>query len=155
MRPYSTISLAIYGSILNLDVPSRPYPSPTSFPVPQIPSVDDMLSGAAWKDMPSSAIGGPGPYIPKLLLGIRDTQEQREARLRTHEKERRAQEIRNGLLAVEMLRKEGLITEQVAAELESKVEDDEGKSVSNPAEIAFINQIGPLLIAGLSNVSVS
>ena len=125
MQPYTTISLAIYGTVLTLDVP-RPYPSPTSFPFPQVPSVDDMLSGAAWKDVPSSSIGGPGPYIPKMLLGIRDTQEQREARLRYYEKERRTDEIRNGLLAVNMLRKEGVISEQVAVELESKVHDDGG-----------------------------
>ena len=126
MTPYNTISLVIHGTILNLDVP-RTYPSPTAFPFPQIPSVDEMLSGAAWKDIPSSTVGGPGPYIPKLLLGIRDTQEQRETRLRFYQEQKRANEIRNGLLAVKMLRREGLVSDEVARELESKVHDDEGK----------------------------
>jgi len=129
MTPYNTISLVIHGTILNLDVP-RPYPSPTSFPFPQIPSVDEMLSGAAWKDIPSSTVGGPGPYIPKLLLGIRDTQEQRETRLRFYQEQKRANEIRNGLLAVKMLRREGLVSDEVAQELESKVHDDEGKALT-------------------------
>jgi len=125
MSPYTTISLAIYGTVLSLDVP-HPSSSPSGFPFPQVPSVDDMLSGAAWKDVPSSSIGGTGPYIPKMLLGIRDTKEQRDARLRFYEVQRREEEIRNGLLAVKLMRKEGMISDEIAEELQSKVQDDEG-----------------------------
>lgn len=126
---YSAISLAIYGTVLNVDTP-RPYPLPPTQPPLQTPTVDDMLSGAAWKDTISSSIGGTGPYIPKILLGKFDSEEERELRLRFYQKQKRDERIKNGMTAVKMLKREGIISATVADELESKVEDDNGAYLS-------------------------
>jgi hypothetical protein len=124
---YNTISLAIYGTILTVDVP-RPYPFPQTHSFPQTPSVEDMLSGVAWKDTTSSSMGGIGPYIPKMLLGKIDSEEERESRRRFYREKKRDEQVRNCTIAVKMLRKEGIISAAVASELESKVHDNEGAS---------------------------
>jgi hypothetical protein len=89
-----------------------------------------MISGAAWKDTISSSIGGTGPYIPKILLGRLDSEEERESRLRFYREQDRDERIKNSLTAVKILRKEGIISAIVADELESKVEDDNGAYLS-------------------------
>jgi hypothetical protein len=121
MTAYSTLSIAVYGTIVGQDTPRA-----QSFPFPQVPSVDDMLSGAAWKDVTSCSMGGSGPYIPKMLLGRFDSEEERESRLRYHRNKMREEQIRNALTAVKMMRQEGLISDALASELESKVHDDFG-----------------------------
>src|SRR5579859_4470234 len=123
---YSTISLAIYGTIVTSDIP-RPPPQHHAFPFPQIPSVDDMLSGAAWKDATSSSLGGTGPYIPKMLLGKFDSEEERETRRQWLRDKMKGERIRNSLAAIELLKKDGIISEGLFSELESKVEDEDGK----------------------------
>jgi hypothetical protein len=85
-----------------------------------------MLSGAAWKDVTSCSVGGSGPYIPKMLLGRFDSEEERESRLRYHRNKMREEQVRNALTAVKMMRQEGLISDVLASELESKVHDDFG-----------------------------
>ena len=122
---YNTISLAIYGTILTVDIP-RPHPYPQQFTFPQTPSVEDMLSGVAWKDIQSSSVGGFGPYIPKVLLGIVDSEEERESRRQFIREKKRDEQIKSCITAVQMLRKEGMISAVVATELESKVHDEDG-----------------------------
>jgi len=125
MTMYNSISIAIYGQILNIDIP-RPYPVPQSYSFPQSPSVDDLLSGMAWKDTLSSSLGGTGPYIPKILLGKYDSEEERESRRQFYKEKKLEEQIKNGLTAIKMMRKEGLISDTIAVELESKVHDDDG-----------------------------
>jgi hypothetical protein len=151
MAAYNTISLAIYGTVLNFDVP-RPYPPIQAPPVafPQSASVDDLLSGAAWKDTLSSSIGGTGPYIPKILLGKIDTDEMRESRRQYAQEEMRKEKVQKRILAVKLIRKEGLVTDQVAEELESKVHDEHGASAAaNVADLAFMTQVAPILCAAM------
>jgi hypothetical protein len=109
----------MYGNILTSDIPR-------AFPFPQSPSVDDMLSGVAWKDTPSCSIGGTGPYIPKMLLGKFDSEEERESRRKYYREREQVKRVRDGMIAVKMLKKDGIIADTVAEELESKVEDDHG-----------------------------
>ena len=85
-----------------------------------------MLSGVAWKDTTSSSMGGTGPYIPRMLLGKIDSEEERETRRRFYREKEKDEQVRNCLTAVKMLRKEGIISATVASELESKVHDNEG-----------------------------
>lgn len=92
----------------------------------QAPSVDDMLSGAAWKETVSSSLGGPGPYIPKLLLGKIDTEEEREARRQFYRKQKLNDQMRNYMAVVNLLKKTSAISEDVSKELESKVHDEDG-----------------------------
>jgi len=146
---YNVISLAVYGTVLIVDVP-RPYPYPHPASFPQAPSVDDMLSGAAWKDIASSSIGGAGPYIPKLLLGRFDSEEERETRRQFYREQKENQRIRNCMAAVKMLNKEGVISDIVANELESKVHDDHGNiSCIFFDTVAFMSQVVPILCAAL------
>lgn len=85
-----------------------------------------MLSGVAWKDTTSSSIGGTGPYIPKMLLGKFDSEEERESRRRFYREKKRDEQVRNSITAVTLLRKEGMISAAVASELESKAHDHDG-----------------------------
>jgi hypothetical protein len=85
-----------------------------------------MLSGAAWKDVPSSSIGGTGPYIPRILLGKVDSEEEREARKRSYGERFREEQVQNKITSVGMLRKEGIISAEVAEELQGKIHDEEG-----------------------------
>jgi hypothetical protein len=91
-----------------------------------------MLSGAAWKDVPSSSVGGVGPYIPRILLGKVDSEEEREARKRSYRERFREEQLQNALAAVGMLRKEGIVSAETAEELQGKVHDEEG--ISNQPE---------------------
>ena len=111
--------------------------------------MDDMLSGAAWKDAPSCSIGGTGPYIPKMLLGRFDSEEERESRRRYYQEKIRAESVRNGIAAVNMLKKEGIISEAVAEELERKVDDDHGMFLNDLLTTAFMDQMIPILCAAL------
>ena len=148
---YNTISLAIYGTILAVDIP-HPQPYPQQFAFPQTPSVDDMLSGVAWKDIQSSSVGGVGPYIPKVLLGVVDSEEEREARRRTYREKKRDEQVKSCIAAVKMLRKEGMISEVVATELESKVHDNDGSYPLKSILIeAFMSQVVPILCAGMGS----
>jgi len=122
----------MYGNILTSDIPR-------AFPFPQSASVDDMLSGVAWKDTPSCSIGGTGPYIPKMLLGRFDSEEERESRRKYYREREQVKRVRDGMIAVKMLKKDGIIADTVAEELESKVEDDH----------AFMDQIVPILCAAM------
>jgi len=127
---YSTISLAIYGTILSNDVP-RNYPfAQTPYAVAQLPSVEDMLSGAAWKDTTSSSVGGTGPYVPKMLLGRFDSEAERQTRRNFYMEKRRDENMRNYATAVQLLREEGIISGHVAYELESKLQDEDGTTRS-------------------------
>jgi hypothetical protein len=148
---YNTISLAIYGTIFTVDIP-RPHPYPQQFTFPQTPSVEDMLSGVAWKDIKSSSVGGVGPYIPKVLLGIVDSEEEREARRQFYREKKRDEQIKSCIAAIKMLRKEGMISAVVATELESKVHDNDGFC---PLETilteAFMSQVVPILCTGMSS----
>ena len=85
-----------------------------------------MLSGAAWKDTVSSSVGGPGPYIPKLLLGRIDSEEERETRRQFYQKQKKEQRTQNYMAAVKLLQKGKTISDVVAQELESKVHDEGG-----------------------------
>jgi hypothetical protein len=126
MTPYNTISLAIHGTILNFEIP-HPYPSaPQLVPVAQSASVEDLLSGAAWKDTPSSSIGGTGPYIPKLLLGKFDSEEVRESRRKYAREQMRRDKVQKHIVTLQLMKKEGLVTDEIAEELESKVHDEHG-----------------------------
>jgi hypothetical protein len=112
-----------------------------------------MLSGAAWKDVPSSSIGGTGPYIPRILLGKVDSEEEREARKRSYGERFREEQMQNKLASIGMLRKEEIISAEVADELQGKVHDEEGISFLRVGRLtlAFMNQIAPILIAGMIN----
>ena len=148
---YNTISLAIYGTILTVDIP-RPHPYPQQFTFPQAPPVEDMLSGVAWKDVQSSSVGGVGPYIPKVLLGIVDSEEEREARRQFYREKKQDEQIKSCTTAIKMLKKEGMISAVVATELESKVHDNDG---SCPLESilteAFMSQVVPILCSAMSS----
>ena len=85
-----------------------------------------MLSGVAWKGIPSSSIGGTGPYIPKVLLGIVDSEEERESRRQYYREKEQDDKVTKCIKAVKALRKAGMISAMVANELESKVHDDKG-----------------------------
>jgi hypothetical protein len=87
-----------------------------------------MLSGVAWKDTVSSSIGGTGPYIPKMLLGRFDSEAERQARRDFYADRKRDEKVRNYATAVQLLREQGIISGQVAYELESKVQDEAGSS---------------------------
>jgi len=89
-----------------------------------------MLSGAVWKDTTSSSVGGTGPYIPKMLLGRFDSEEERQTRRKFYLDKRRDENMRNYATAVQLLREEGIISGQVAYELESKVQDEDGTTRS-------------------------
>ena len=77
--------------------------------------------------MTSSSLGGIGPYIPKMLLGRFDTVGEREARLQFHQDKKLDQQVRTFTTAVKVLRQEGIISDEEALELESKVHDDKGR----------------------------
>ena len=113
-------------------MPRNPFPQTNTFS--QVPSVDDMLSGAAWKDTPSCSIGGTGPYIPKMLLGRFDSEAERQARRRFYADKRREENRRNYATAVQLLREEGIISGHVAYELESKVQDEDG--IASPTAVS-------------------
>jgi len=148
---YNTISLAIYGTILTVDIP-RPHPYPQQFTFPQTPSVEDMLSGVAWKDIQSSSVGGVGPYIPRVLLGIVDSEEEREARRQFYREKKRNEQIKSCVRAIKMLKKEGMISAVEATELESKVHDNDGFYPLESILIeAFMSQVVPILCAGMSS----
>ena len=85
-----------------------------------------MLSGAAWKDTPSSSIGGTGPYVPKMLLGRFDSEAERETRRKFYADKKRDENVKNYATVVQLLKEEGIISGQVALELESKVHDEDG-----------------------------
>jgi hypothetical protein len=106
------------------DMP-RPFLT-SGYPFPNIPSVDDMLSGAAWKDTISCSIGGTGPYIPKMLLGRSDSEEERETRRQFYWQWKSDLQVRNLLGVVKVMREDGMIDEDVAVELEGKVHDEDG-----------------------------
>jgi len=89
-----------------------------------------MLSGAAWKDTTSSSIGGTGPYVPKMLLGRFDSVAERQTRRKFYLDKKRDENMRNYATAVQLLRGEGIISGQVAYELESKVQDEDGTTRS-------------------------
>lgn len=85
-----------------------------------------MLTGAAWKDMSSSSIGGAGPYIPKVLLERFDTAGEREARRQFYREKKLDQQVRIFATAVKVLRQDGLISDELALDLDSKAHDDNG-----------------------------
>jgi hypothetical protein len=150
MKAYNTLSIAVYGTIIGLDTPR-----PQSFPFPQVPSVDDMLSGAAWKDVASSSIGGSGPYVPKMLLGRFDSEEERESRLRYQGNKRREERIRNAMTAVKMMRQDGLISDAVASELDSKVHDDFGMPFTLLADPSVYESSGAYSYCSHENVELT
>jgi hypothetical protein len=105
-----------------------------------------MLSGAAWKDTPSCSIGGTGPYIPKMLLGKIDTEEERETRRQFYRQWKRDSQVRNYLAAVKVMREEGMINENVAVELEGKVHDEDGEMPFWWAlRVAFVSHVMQIL----------
>jgi len=85
-----------------------------------------MISGVAWKDMTSSSVGGMGPYVPRILLGKVDSEEEREVRSRSYRERYQEEQIQNALSVVRVLRKEGIISALVAEELRGRVHDEEG-----------------------------
>jgi hypothetical protein len=130
--------------MLTIDGP-RPFPT-GGYPFPNIPTVDDMLSGAAWKDTTSCSIGGTGPYIPKMLLGRSDSEEERETRRQFYRQWKRDLQVRNLLGVVEAMRGEGMIDESVAVELEGKVHDEDGFCPFRlELMIAFVRQVIKIL----------
>lgn len=109
-----------------------------------------MLSGAAWKDIQSSSIGGVGPYIPKVLLGVVDSEEERESRRQFYREKKREEQVKSCIAAVQMLRKEGMVSAAVATELESKVHDNDGFTpLQNILNEAFMSQVVPILCSGM------
>jgi len=85
-----------------------------------------MISGVAWKDMASSSVGGMGPYVPRILLGKVDSEEEREVRNRSYRERCQEEQVQNALSVVRMLRKEGIISAVVAEELRGRVHDEKG-----------------------------
>jgi hypothetical protein len=65
-----------------------------------------------------------------MLLGQFDSEEERESRRRYYRERSHAERVKNGVTAVKMLRKEGIISDTVAEELEAKVDDNHGISES-------------------------
>ena len=61
-----------------------------------------------------------------MLLGRFDSEAERQVRRKFYVDKRRDENIRNYSRAVQLLREEGIISDQVAFELESKVEDEDG-----------------------------
>jgi len=117
----------------------------------QLPTVDDMLSGAAWKDTLSSSIGGTGPYIPKILLGRFDSEAERQARRKFYTDKKRDENMRNYATVVQLLREERIISGHVAYELESKIQDEDGTISPECLKLipAFMEQITPILCTAM------
>jgi len=85
-----------------------------------------MISGVAWKDVASSSVGGIGPYVPRILLGKVDSEDEREARKRSYRERYQEEQVQNALSVVRMLRKEGIVSAAVAEELHGRVHDEDG-----------------------------